>query len=279
MFYYFIIYLSIAILCLTVIKMIHTNGQQSESYLIQKFKKLFKLPTKLLQSDLLLISTSVSGVLTALSLLLGAPIFVGLILFAIAASITYGILIKKRRNAEMVEFDKNLIDALSIISASLRSGATLPEALTHSCDGLGEVYTNQIQQALNKFHLGVSLDLCLEVIEKNMPTRAASMVINSLIISWQSGGNLPEVLDQIAVTVRERFRVEGKLKALTAQGRTQANILCVAPFVICALMAVIDPARIQLLFTTTVGKIVVVASISLVMAGYVVTQKMLKLEV
>lgn len=176
-------------------------------------------------------------------------------------------------------FDQGLPEALSIISSSMRAGLTLRDSLTVAASTAKREFAVEAEMALKENRLGVPMEECLDNVRHRVNTPGAHIALGAMIVASRVGGRLPEVLMRIAGTIRERERVAGKLKALTAQGRTQAILVCSAPPVIGIGMYLYDPAKTSILTDTIVGQVLLVVAVVLEVIGIVVTRQIMKLDI
>ena len=203
---------------------------------------------------------------------------------AMLGSVITGMVTPRQLRARRIEkwqrsFDTSLVESLTTISSSLRAGLTLKDSLDVAARNCAPAFAHEASAALKEYHFGMPLDEALDNIRKRVKTQNANITFGAMILGTQLGGNLPATLQRIVRTVRERERVEGKLKALTAQGRTQAMLLCSAPPAIGVCMYLWDPSKMSLLTDTFQGQVLLCLAIVLEVIGIAVTRKIMKLEV
>lgn len=216
---------------------------------------------------------------TLLLLLVGLSFWVagagGLVVFFVAR-----IWFQRRRHRKYVQaFDKSLAESLMTIASSLKAGLTLKDALVVAADNCPYPFNVEVMQALKEYRFGVPLDEALDNIRGRIGSTDAKISFGAIIIGSQLGGRLPEILQKIVKTVRERERVEGRLKSLTAQGRSQAFLLCSAPPVLGVGMWLYDPVKMGLLTDTPVGQVLLGLAIALELIGIAVMSRIMKLEI
>jgi tight adherence protein B len=242
-----------------------------------KFRKGTSL--KNLNSDIILIG-AVSGcaVLTLLTII-GLPLWVNIIGSGCGGFIIAIYTRNKRLADYRNQFDGALSESLDNVSSSLKAGLTLKDALKVSIENCPKAFAVEIEEALKEYHFGTPIEHALDALRLRVKTQNANIAFGAMIISSRLGGKLPQMLKKISLTIRERGRVEGKLKALTAQGRSQAMLLCSAPPVIGIGMYFYDPAKMRLLTDFWAGQILLILAIVLEVVGIVVTLRVMKLEV
>jgi tight adherence protein B len=177
------------------------------------------------------------------------------------------------------QFDAALPDALMGLSSSLQAGLTIQQALEVSAKISARIFAAECEHCLKQYAVGVNIDKALDGIRKRVPTASANMAFGALVIGRQLGGPLPVILKTISETIRERLRVEGRLKVLTAQGRAQGGILCSAPIFVGVGTAVWSPEKFAMLTDTPVGQILFAIALFLWFVGVGVTWKVMQLDV
>jgi Flp pilus assembly protein TadB len=184
-----------------------------------------------------------------------------------------------RRRRYVREFDAALAESLQTVASSLRAGLTLKDSLYVAADNSPPAFAREVSLALKEYHFGVPIEVALDKLRRRVKTPNCNIAFGSMIVSSRLGGRLPDMLKQIVRTIRERERVEGKLKALTAQGRAQAFLLCAAPPVLGIGMFLYDRSKMAMLTDYWVGQILLALAIVLELVGIFVTSRVLRLEV
>lgn len=185
--------------------------------------------------------------------------------------------VMKRRRAE--RFVVQLVDALNNISNSLRSGFSLPQALELIVREMPPPISQEFKISLREMRLGLSMEDSLQNLLVRMPSEDLDLVVTAIVISRELGGDLSEVLEKIAGTIRERFRIEGKIKALTAQGKLQALIVSAMPALMGAAINAINPELMRPLFSTLAGWGMMIGIGILIVVGYFWIRKIVTIEV
>ena len=188
--------------------------------------------------------------------------------------------VNERRRAKYVEdFDSSLIESLTTMSASLKAGLTLRDSLGVTARNCPKAFADQAAEILKEYKFGIPLEEALDNVRERVRTPNANIAFGAMTIGTQLGGNLPAVLQRIVSTVRERQRVEGKLRSLTAQGRMQAILLCSAPPALGVGMYLWDPQKMALLTETIPGQVLLCLAIALEVIGIFATRKIMQLDV
>lgn len=186
-----------------------------------------------------------------------------------------GILHKRRT----VKFVYQMVDGLSLMSNSLRSGLNVPQALQLVSDELPNPISQEFALVLSQNKLGVSLEEAMSNLSVRMPHDDIEMFTTSVNILKETGGNLAETFDSISYTIRERIKIESKIQAMTAQGVMQGVIVVLMPFALGGILYTVDPQRIAPMFTTIPGWILLIFMMSLQAAGGFAIWKIVQVKV
>ena len=223
------------------------------------------------------------SILSAFLLALPTAILTGVwFLAALAALLGLGIppvalrLAKRRRDARFII---QLVDALGSLSNSLKAGFSLPQAFDLIAREMDPPIKQEFGLLTQEMRLGVPMDKALGNLLARMPGQDLDLVVTSIDVSREVGGNLTEVFQNIASTIRERQRVEGKIRMLSAQGRLQGLIMTLLPLFIMGFLSAFYPDYIDPLFHEKLGWILLgVAGVMLVIGGFVI-HKILAIDV
>lgn len=183
----------------------------------------------------------------------------------------------KKRRAEI--FGVQLVDALDNMSNSMKAGFSLPQALEQIVKEMGPPIAQEFMIMTREMRLGLPMDQALHNMLKRMPGEDLDLVVTAITISRELGGNLTEVFDNISMTIRERWRIEGKIRALTSQGKMQGLVVALIPAGMAAVLNVINPEFIRPMFTTWVGWGLLILIVVLELIGYLVIRKIVTIEV
>lgn len=178
----------------------------------------------------------------------------------------------KRRREKM--FADQLVDGLIMLSNGLRAGFTLQQAVEMVAQEARPPICQEFELVLREFHFGVDLETAMMNASKRVHNDDFDLAVTAIAICRQVGGNLPEIFDRIVTMVRDRKLIEGKVDALTAQGRLQALIVALLPWVFAFFCTKINPELMRLLWTTLPGILAMALAIILDVAGYFWVRKL-----
>lgn len=176
-------------------------------------------------------------------------------------------------------FNEQLIDALMNVSNSLRAGFSLPQALELVHQEMPNPMSQEIRLVCQELRLGLPIEEALDHLYRRMPSDDLDLVVTAIAIVRDVGGNLTEVFDNIAQTIRERLRIEGKIRSLTAQGRLQAIVVCMLPVVVLVGLHFIDPGLLASLYQTLQGWVILGAVLGLELAAILIIRKIVDIKV
>lgn len=162
-------------------------------------------------------------------------------------------LLRRLRRRRLQRFDEQLPDALLTLAAALRAGAATPSALRHLAQEAEAPLAQEFALVLREQRLGIPLDQALANLARRLPSEATVLSVAALRISAATGGNLAEALERVAITVRSRLHLLGRVEALTAQGRMQAWVVGALPPLLLVALSRLEPDAMALLWSTREG--------------------------
>jgi len=183
----------------------------------------------------------------------------------------------KRRRTQ--KFDHQLVEALTNMGNSLKAGFSLAQSLELLSQEMENPMRQEIGLVVREMRIGVTMEDSLAHLYERMPSRDVDLVITSILVSREVGGDLTEIFDNIARTIRERHRIEGKIKALSAQGKLQGYVICAMPPLMAIALNYIAPQLIKPLYTTFSGWIVMGVIVLLMTAGIYTIFRIVAIEV
>src|SRR6266508_3711237 len=215
------------------------------------------------------------GVLGAFLL---ANIVVVLLVAAVGSLIPYVWLLRARsqRQKKMAE---QLADVLSILASSLRAGHSFLQALDQVANEIKDPSAAEFHRVVSEIRLGRSVDDAMVEMADRIGSEDMRWAVMAVNIQRQVGGNLAEVLDIVANTVRERAYVHRQVRVLSAEGRISIGILSALPFGIFFYLMLVNPDYIGVLFTHPIGRILLIAGAALMGAGIFVMTRIVRVDV
>ena len=227
----------------------------------------------------LVLFSATAGVLAFLAMsMISQSYLLRIVVGAIAASLPFLHVMAKRKK-RMNRFLQLLPDALDLMSRGLSAGHAFTESLHMVATEMPEPIAGEFRKTYEEQNLGLSLKLALENLVHRMPLLDLRMCITAILIQRETGGNLSELLEKVAYTIRERFRILEDLKTLTLSSRWSAVLLCALPVLLALYMTVMNPDYMGVLWRDPRGhKLLAVASVMQVM-GILMVQKIMKIKI
>ena len=201
--------------------------------------------------------------------------FITAILFA---ALPFFYLSFKKKN-RLKEFEKQLPEALELIARSLRAGHAFTSGMKVAVDNFGDPLGPEFARALDEINFGFPVADALRSLAFRIDCAEVKFFVVSVILQRETGGNLAEIIDNIAHIIRERFKFNDKLKVLSAEGKISAIILTVLPFIIFFVIRVLNPSYINSLFDDPIGRKIVLAALILVAIGIYVMKRMVTIKI
>lgn len=183
---------------------------------------------------------------------------------------------KKRRSDDFVD---QLPDALSSISSSLRSGLNLVKAFQQVAKNQPQPLAQEFTQVLVEYRVGSDLNESLDALAKRIGRDDLLLMNSAIKISRTVGGNLAETLEVLSRTLREKSKVEGKIRALTSMGKAQGTLATFFPVFIGYVFYKIEPEAMSMLFTTNLGLIWLGVMITMSVMAFFMIQKIVNVDV
>lgn len=176
-------------------------------------------------------------------------------------------------------FNDQLVDALVGMSNSLKAGFSISQAFeTVARERLNPI-SQEFALFLQQTRVGVGFSEALRNMEERVGSEDLSLVVRSIESARRSGGNLTEIFDNIASTIRARIRIENRVRTLTAQGRLQGVVVGAMPLVIGLALVMVDPALMLPFLHSPAGVLVLAAVILLVALGALLIRKIIHIDI
>ncbi len=185
----------------------------------------------------------------------------------------------QKRAARLKQFAAQLPDAMELIARALRAGHSLAAGLHEVAEQMPDPIAKEFGRVYEEQNLGIPLEESLKAMCDRVPNLDLRFFVTSVAIQRQTGGDLAEILDRIGHIIRERFKILGQVKALTAEGRLSGVVLIALPIGLFFLMMWMKPDYIRLLWTDPLGIRMSIAAIVLMILGSIAIKKIVDIKV
>jgi tight adherence protein B len=183
------------------------------------------------------------------------------------------------RARRLARLRAQLPDAVMLVAGALRAGSSLPQSIAQAARELPSPAGREFDLVVREQRLGVGLDASMSGLERRAPLEEVTLFAAAVRIAQESGGNLAETLERLAETLRRKAAVEGKIDALTAQGRLQGWVMTALPVIVGAVLVVIEPQAMRPLWVTWQGWVVCAGIVALLALGLHVIRRIVDIDV
>lgn len=183
------------------------------------------------------------------------------------------------RVRRLERFNLQLLEALPMMANALRAGFSINQAFESVAEGTDAPMSQEISLFLQQLRVGVSFSEALTALDERVGSEDLTLVCTAIDIARRSGGNLTEIFDSIAETIRARLRIHQHVRTLTAQGRLQGLIIGAMPFLLGIGMAIFKPNLMLPFLGSLIGVITVVAVTLMVALGALLIRKIVNIDV
>jgi len=213
----------------------------------------------------------VGGVLVRLPLVTGACALGGLVVpFAV---------LRGRRVTRLRKFEEHFPEALDLLSRAVRAGHAFSAGLKMIGDELDDPVGQEFRKTFDEQNFGLPLQNALEHLAVRVPSLDVRFFVTAVLIQHDTGGNLAEILDNLAEVVRERFKIRRQVQVHTAHGRMTGYVMLALPAFLTVALSFINPDHVNLLFHDPMGQKMLVGAIVMQMVGYLWIRQVVKIEV
>lgn len=176
-------------------------------------------------------------------------------------------------------FNNQMVDALTNMSNALKAGFSIQQAFEVVVEEGQNPISQEFAMFLQQLRVGVQFEEALNDLDRRVGSEDLTLMTQSIAISRQTGGNLTEVFDRISGTIRERRRIEGKIKSMTAQGKIQGRIVSAIPLILAGFLYVYDPSMMTGFFRSVAGIIVLFTILIMMLLGNFLIRKIVNIDV
>lgn len=177
------------------------------------------------------------------------------------------------------KFEEQFPDSLEFVSRSMRAGHAFSVSLEMLHKEFEEPLSGEFRRTFDEQNLGLPLDVTLEKLSERMPLMDVQFFVSAVLLQKRTGGNLAEVLDKLAVLIRERFKLRGRIRAISAHGRMTGTVLSLIPLTVGLLMFWTNRDYIMFFFHDPTGHWMLGGSIALQLIGYGIIRKIVQIEI
>jgi tight adherence protein B len=183
------------------------------------------------------------------------------------------------RRKRLRAFEEIFPDTLEFISRSMRAGHAFSVSLEMIHREFQEPLSSEFRRSFEEHNLGLPLDVALQGLARRVPLLDVHFFVSAVLLQKRTGGNLAEILDKLAYVIRERFKLRGRIRAISAHGRMTGIALTCIPLGVATIMFFVNPEYITFFFEDDTGNIMLAAAVGFQVLGYLIIQQIVKIEV
>ena len=184
-----------------------------------------------------------------------------------------------KRTKRLRKFEEEFPEALDLISRALKAGHAFATGLKMVADEMSEPIGPEFRKTFDEQNFGLPLKDSLENLTLRVPLLDMRFFSTAVLIQRETGGNLSEILENLAHVVRERFKILRQVRVYTAHGRLTGYVLLALPAVLAIALSFINPEHMNMLFRERMGQIMLMCALGMQTAGFVWIRQVVKIEV
>jgi len=209
-----------------------------------------------------------------------APAFRSLAaLFGLACGLMPIVYILRVRRDRLRKFEEMFPEGLEFLARSMRAGHAFTVALELIHSEFKEPLAGEFRRVFDEQNLGLPLDVAFQKFAERVPLMDVRFFVSAVLLQKRTGGNLAELLDKLAYLIRERFKLRGRIRAISAHGRMTGTVLSLIPVAVGLIMSWINRDLIMFFFSDELGKLMLGAALGLQVLGYSIIRKIVAIEV
>ncbi|HEX4594658.1 MAG TPA: type II secretion system F family protein [Bryobacteraceae bacterium] len=185
----------------------------------------------------------------------------------------------RKRTARMSRFEELFPESLEFVARSMRAGHAFSVSLEMIHREFQEPLAGEFRRTFEEHNLGLPLDVALQKLAKRIPSLDVHFFVSAVLLQKRTGGNLAEILDKLAYVIRERFKLRGRIRAISAHGKMTGGALTCIPIGVAVIMFYANPDYVRFFFLDDVGNIMLGSAVLLQLIGYGIIRQIVKIEV
>jgi len=196
--------------------------------------------------------------------------------FSATLPILYILRVRKKR---LARFEELFPESLEFVARSMRAGHAFSVSLEMIHREFQEPIAGEFRRSFEEHNLGLPLDVALQKMAKRIPSLDVHFFVSAVLLQKRTGGNLAEILDKLAYVIRERFKLRGRIRAISAHGKLTGLALTCIPIGVGVLMFWVNPEYVRFFFLDEVGNWMIAAAILLQIIGYLIIRQIVSIDV
>jgi tight adherence protein B len=219
-----------------------------------------------------------AAALGGVALTISGSLLISAVVAMWAASLPY-LYLRRKRKLVAEAFEREFPEALDLLTRAIRAGHPLTAGLRMIAEEGPDRAAEEFRKSFEEHRFGLPFEDALLGLVDRVGLVDVRIFATAVLIQRESGGNLAEILDKLASTIRDRFTIRRQLRVYTAQGRLSGYTLAALPIVVGSLIYLIEPSYVMLLFTETMGRLLLAGGLTMQIIGYFWIRKIVNIEI
>jgi len=187
--------------------------------------------------------------------------------------------LRRKRKSRMARFETQFPDALEFVSRSMRAGHAFSVSLEMLHQEFPDPLGGEFKRTFDEQNLGLPMDVALEKLGRRIHMIDVQFFVSAVLLQKRTGGNLAEILDKLAGLIRERFKLRGQIRTISAQGRMSGAVLTAIPIVVGCIMFYVNPEHMRFFSDDPYGTWMAGLAVGFQILGFLVIRKIVNIEV
>jgi tight adherence protein B len=186
--------------------------------------------------------------------------------------------VSRKRTVRLQTFEEQFPEAIDLISRALRAGHALTTGLGMVADEIPKPVGEEFRRLYDEQNFGMSLPDAMRAMARRVPVLDARFFVTAVLTQRESGGNLSEVLDNLASVMRERFKLKRQIRVISAHGRISAWVLASLPPALAGILFLLSPDFMRILWEDPLGVRLILIAVTLQIVGTIIITRLVKIE-
>ena len=226
-----------------------------------------------------ILTTLMFGILAAVAVFMFTHLWWAAIAAFVVGLGIQPMILKHKRTKRIYRFEEHFPEALDLLSRAVRAGHAFSAGMKMVADELDDPVGPEFRKSFDEQNYGLPLKESLNGLAERIPLLDVKFFATAVLIQRETGGNLAEILDNLANVVRERFKIRRQVRVHTAHGRFTGYVLMALPAFLAVALMFINPEHMKLLFEEPVGQMMIVGCIFMQACGFIWIKQIVKIEV
>jgi tight adherence protein B len=217
-----------------------------------------------------------------IAFLVGGRLVISGIIGAAIGAFLPGLYVRRQKSKRLITFNSQLPDMLNLVVNGLRAGYSTLQAMEAVSKELPPPICDEFRRVVQEMQLGITMEKALENLLRRIPSEDLDFVVTAINVQREVGGNLAEIMDVISYTIRERIRIKGEIRALTAQATYSGRALALMPIGLLCILWFLNRDYVMTFFSKgneLCGGIALGIAVVLIVSGYIVMTRIANVEV